>query len=56
MREGHVHGPYLADRAGVEPTTFLLKVIDCTKAPLLLMLLFALLQLYFSMFSPPREE
>src|SRR6218665_33453 len=31
--KGLGQGPYMAARAGVEPTTFRLKVIDSTKAP-----------------------
>src|SRR6218665_2181721 len=31
--KGLSQGPYMADRAGVEPTTLRLKAIDSTKAP-----------------------
>src|SRR6218665_210130 len=31
--KGLAQGPYMAARAGVEPTTFRLKAIDSTKAP-----------------------
>ena len=33
VSEGLKHGPYMAARAGVEPTTLRLKVTDSTKAP-----------------------
>ena len=33
VSEGLAQGPYMAARAGVEPTTLRLKVIDSTKAP-----------------------
>ena len=33
MSEGLAHGPYVAARAGVEPTTLRTKGVDSTKAP-----------------------
>src|SRR6218665_3022977 len=33
VSEGLAQGPYMVARAGVEPTTLRLKVIDSTKAP-----------------------